>query len=142
MQRTERDFRLFTMKSGKNLSLITITTLIGDSPITEAHELLQFLCICKPLFSFHILVLLYASWWNCIQIWQFLVFGPFEGLTLKKVVRLYFLMLSPILILYPNMLERVERVYQWNQKWAMLCCFGAWSQMAHSIQLVYTVRNY
>ena len=128
MQRMERDSMLFTMESGRNLSLITITTLMGSSLRMAAHELLHFLCICKPLFAFHILVLYCALWWNCIQVWQFFVFGPYEGLTLKKVARLYFLMLSPTLILYPNILERV---YQWNQKWVMLCCFGAWSQMAH-----------
>jgi hypothetical protein len=131
MQRMERDFMLFTMESGRNLSLITITPLMGLSLWMEAHELLQFLCICKPLFS----LFPYIGFALCFMMELytsltvlFFVFGPYEGLTLKKVVRLYFLMLSPAWILYPNILERV---YQWKPKWVMLCCFGAWSQMAH-----------
>jgi len=50
MQRMERDFRLFTMESGRNLCLITIPDLTSHSGM-EARELLHFLCICKPLFS-------------------------------------------------------------------------------------------
>jgi len=134
MQRMERDFRFFTMELGRNMSLIMITSLMSSTLRMEANELQQFLCICKPFFSFHKLVWHCALWWNCIPTWQLPVFAPYEGLTLKKAARPYFLLLRPTLVLchggmiYPNVLERV---YQWNQKWAMLCCFGAWGQMPH-----------
>lgn len=59
----EKDFKSFTMKQDKNMSLTMITSLMSSTLRMEANVLLQFLCTCKLSFSFQIMVL------HCVFCW-------------------------------------------------------------------------
>lgn len=133
-QNMEKDFKFCTMKLGRNMMHILITSLMSSTPRMEANELPLFWCICKMVFPFHkssvYCLLFFFSFLSFFPISQ--IFAINSGQMLKKVVRQCFLLPKGMSALCGggmNYLNVVNRDLLWNLKWGMHYYFGAWDLM-------------